>query len=63
MSFEEGISITNIPEIVKMGIDLGDLTRLVTNFICKQIFQTGIVHCDPHSGTLYINIYIYAIYR
>ena len=54
MSYMEGIPITNISKLKAANINLRDVARLLTEAYCKQIFQFGFVHADPHPGNILI---------
>jgi len=49
MSYEEGVFLTNMKAIEKLGLEHGDIVKLLFEAYSKQIFESGFVHCDPHS--------------
>jgi predicted unusual protein kinase regulating ubiquinone biosynthesis (AarF/ABC1/UbiB family) len=54
MSFMEGVKITRIDELDRMGIDKTRLaTRLVQSFY-KQLFVDRFFHADPHPGNFLV---------
>jgi ubiquinone biosynthesis protein len=54
MSFMEGVKITRLDEIDKLGIDRRKLaTRLVQSFY-KQLFVDRFFHADPHPGNFLV---------
>ena len=54
MSYMDGIPITNVAKLKAAHINLKDVARLLTEAYCKQIFQFGFVHADPHPGNILI---------
>jgi predicted unusual protein kinase regulating ubiquinone biosynthesis (AarF/ABC1/UbiB family) len=54
MSFMEGVKITRIEELDRLGIDRTKLaTRLVQSFY-KQLFVDRFFHADPHPGNFLV---------
>ncbi|HEX3345840.1 MAG TPA: AarF/ABC1/UbiB kinase family protein, partial [Polyangiaceae bacterium] len=54
MSFMEGVKITRLDELDRMGIDRTRLaTRLVQSFY-KQLFVDRFFHADPHPGNFLV---------
>jgi predicted unusual protein kinase regulating ubiquinone biosynthesis (AarF/ABC1/UbiB family) len=54
MSFMEGVKITRLEEIDRLGIDRKKLaTRLVQSFY-KQLFVDRFFHADPHPGNFLV---------
>ncbi len=54
MSFEEGVFVSDIKSIDKMGISKKKLSSLISRVYCEQIFRHGFVHCDPHEANLLV---------
>ena len=54
MSFEEGISVTKITKLHEQGIDLRNLSKLISDVFLHMIFKEGFVHADPHPGNLMV---------
>ena len=54
MSFEEGVSVTELPRIQAQGLDLREVARLLSTAFARQIFRDGFVHCDPHPGNVFV---------
>ncbi len=52
--YEEGIKVTDVRRLEAMGIDRGDLARLVVQSYCQQIFTDGVYHADPHPGNILV---------
>jgi ubiquinone biosynthesis protein len=54
MSFMEGVKITRVDELDRLGIDRRQLaTRLVQSFY-KQLFVDRFFHADPHPGNFLV---------
>ncbi len=50
----DGVPITKIGEIRKMGLSLPEVSSLLTRCFSEQMFKYGFVHSDPHPGNLFI---------
>ena len=53
MSCEEGVPVTHVKQMLKEGIDLKQLSLLISQAFNKMIFEEGFVHADPHPGNLF----------
>lgn len=54
MSFEDGVYIHHKDKVEAMGVDPADVSRLVSEVFCRQIFLLGDVHADPHGGNILV---------
>jgi len=54
MEFMEGVIISKVEQIKETGIDLSDLTQLLSKAFNEMIFVSGFVHCDPHPGNILV---------
>lgn len=54
LSFIEGVKVTHLEELEKLGVDKKNLCREILNFFCRQIFMDGVYHADPHPGNIII---------
>ena len=54
MSFERGLSVTQVKEMNSQGYDLRKVAKLVSEAFNTMIFKEGFVHADPHPGNLFI---------
>ncbi|ODQ68683.1 ABC1-domain-containing protein [Nadsonia fulvescens var. elongata DSM 6958] len=52
----EGVSLSNTAELQnpKHGINLTQSLQTIIELFSNQIFQWGVVHCDPHPGNMII---------
>ena len=50
----EGIKVSNLARLDRLGIDRSALARTVVTAYCQQIFRDGIYHADPHPGNLLV---------
>lgn len=50
----EGIKINNLKKLKEAGYNLDDIGNKLALSFCKQIFQDGFFHGDPHPGNLMI---------
>ena len=53
MEFVDGIPVDNLKAIKEAGMNPIDVGHLLNDCFCKQIFEKGIVHGDPHSGNIF----------
>ena len=54
MSFENGISATNVKEMYAQGIDLKRCAKIISEAFTYMIFEEGFVHSDPHPGNIFV---------
>ncbi|CAG9313953.1 unnamed protein product [Blepharisma stoltei] len=54
MEFIDGVLVTNISGIQKMGLDFKDIAHTLSRAFNEMIFVHGFVHCDPHPGNILI---------
>ena len=54
MEFIEGIKVTDIAGLHRIGIDPPDVAQLVSNIYCEQLYLHGMFHADPHPGNLFV---------
>ena len=54
MEFIEGVKVTNVDAIRKMGIDPVTIACVGFDAYLKQIFEDGFFHGDPHPGNLMV---------
>jgi predicted unusual protein kinase regulating ubiquinone biosynthesis (AarF/ABC1/UbiB family) len=53
-SFIEGAKVTDQKKLAEFGVSPSQLARDLIEFYCKQIFQDGFYHADPHPGNIII---------
>ena len=54
IEFIDGIKISEINEMDKIGIDRKEVAKNGANTLLKQIFEYGFFHADPHPGNLFV---------
>lgn len=54
MSFEEGIPVSHVREMHAQGIDLKELSSLISHTFIHMIYEKGFVHSDPHPGNMFV---------
>jgi len=54
MDFIEGVKITDLAALERLGIDRREVAALLTRVCVKQILEHGFFHGDPHPGNLLI---------
>jgi len=54
MSFEKGISATNVQEMHKQGMDLKKVAKVISEAFVYMIYEKGFVHSDPHPGNIHV---------
>ncbi len=52
MEWIEGVKLTNIDAIKKLGIDPDNMIEIGVNCSLKQLLEHGFFHADPHPGNL-----------
>jgi aarF domain-containing kinase len=53
MSCEIGTPVTHVKKVREQGINLKDLSNLISEAFNHMIFKVGFVHGDPHPGNLF----------
>jgi predicted unusual protein kinase regulating ubiquinone biosynthesis (AarF/ABC1/UbiB family) len=56
LRFMEGIKITEAKQLQAKGVDLRALAEMLIRGYCKQIFEDGVYHADPHPGNLMVQV-------
>ena len=54
MDFIEGVKITDLAALERLGIDKHEVADLLTRVCVKQILEYGFFHGDPHPGNLLV---------
>lgn len=54
MEFMEGIKVTDLPSLQRIGVDPNAVAQLVTDVYCEQLYLHGMFHADPHPGNLLV---------
>ena len=54
MEYIEGIKVTDIAGLHRIGLDPPDVAQLVSNIYCEQLYLHGMFHADPHPGNLFV---------
>jgi predicted unusual protein kinase regulating ubiquinone biosynthesis (AarF/ABC1/UbiB family) len=54
MEFIEGIKVTDVAGLHRIGVDPQAVAQLVTDAYCEQLYLHGMFHADPHPGNLFI---------
>ena len=52
MEFEKGFPATDVERIDKEGICRRETAKLIASVFNAQIFENGLVHCDPHQSNV-----------
>ncbi|MHB9156207.1 MAG: ABC1 kinase family protein [Endomicrobiales bacterium] len=50
----EGVKVTDIPGLMRAGLDLKQIAKNGADAILKQVFLYGVFHADPHPGNLLV---------
>ncbi len=53
-TFVEGIKISDVDTLGRMGVDKKDVARRIVRLYCQMIFVDGVYHADPHPGNLLV---------
>jgi len=54
MEFMEGVKVTDLAALHRIGVDPQAVAQLVTDAYCEQLFLHGMFHADPHPGNLLV---------
>ncbi len=54
LQFMEGVKISALPQLHKLGVNPTELATKIIHAYCKQIFIDGLYHADPHPGNLLV---------
>lgn len=54
MEFIVGKRLTDVGELLKMGVDLETLTHQLVDLNLQMIFDDGFYHADPHPGNILV---------
>ena len=52
MEFESGFPATDVERIDSIGICRRETAKLISSVFNAQIFESGLVHCDPHQSNV-----------
>lgn len=50
----DGVKVNEINKLIELGYDSKDIAKKLALCYCKQIFQDGFFHGDPHPGNILI---------
>ncbi|KAJ7542373.1 hypothetical protein O6H91_10G103500 [Diphasiastrum complanatum] len=56
MEYMEGIKITDVQQIKKLGLRPSDVAKLMSQAFAEMIFRHGFVHCDPHAANMLVRV-------
>jgi predicted unusual protein kinase regulating ubiquinone biosynthesis (AarF/ABC1/UbiB family) len=54
MEYIEGVKITDIETLSRMGIDRSDVAKILVHCFAEMIVRHGFFHADPHPGNLMV---------
>ncbi len=52
MEWIDGVKLTNLAEVKKLGIDPDEMVEIGVNCSLQQLLEHGFFHADPHPGNL-----------
>lgn len=52
MDLAEGIRVTDIPDVLRIEVDMSELADELSRAYLDQIFVHGLIHADPHPGNM-----------
>ena len=52
MEFMEGVKITDLEGLERVGIDKGRVAQTLVDLYCEQVLRHGFFHADPHPGNV-----------
>jgi aarF domain-containing kinase len=54
LEFVEGVKVNDRIGLSQLQADAAQVSQLLTEVFCEQIFLNGFVHCDPHPGNILV---------
>ncbi|KAK8947431.1 putative ABC1 protein [Platanthera zijinensis] len=54
MEYMDAAEITDLSTIQSLGIQLSDVSKLISQAFAEMIFRHGFVHCDPHAANMMV---------
>jgi ubiquinone biosynthesis protein len=54
MEFMDGIKVSEVNQLVAVGLDRHIITDRGADVLLKQIFEFGFFHADPHPGNIFV---------
>ncbi len=54
LEYIDGVKVSDIETLKRMGFNLPRVAHIGTQFILKQVFEDGFFHADPHPGNLFL---------
>jgi predicted unusual protein kinase regulating ubiquinone biosynthesis (AarF/ABC1/UbiB family) len=54
MEFVEGVKITDVEGMRRLGIDTGDVAKILVVAFSEMLLEHGLFHADPHPGNLLV---------
>jgi len=54
MEYTGGVKITDLEGMVREGINPQEVSQLLTNAYCEQLYLHGMFHADPHPGNFFV---------
>jgi predicted unusual protein kinase regulating ubiquinone biosynthesis (AarF/ABC1/UbiB family) len=54
MQFLDGVKITDAEGLARLGIDAGDVAKVLIVAFSEMLLQHGLFHADPHPGNLLV---------
>ncbi|KAJ3206905.1 hypothetical protein HDU67_007876, partial [Dinochytrium kinnereticum] len=54
MEFVDGVKVNDAAGLRGLGLDPGEVGRLVCEVFAEMVFCHGVVHCDPHPGNMVV---------
>lgn len=54
MEYIDGVKITNLKELEKIGMSGAELALKGINLYFEQVFEYGFFHADPHPGNIFV---------
>ncbi|KAE8689611.1 putative ABC1 protein [Hibiscus syriacus] len=54
MEFMDGVQVNDVNSIRRLGMQPGEVSKLVSQTFAEMMFKHGFVHCDPHAANLLV---------
>ncbi|KAF9383213.1 hypothetical protein CPB97_006649 [Podila verticillata] len=54
MEFIDGVKVNDVEGLLKLGVSPAWVRQTLLEVFAEQMYQHGVVHCDPHAGNILI---------
>lgn len=59
MEFIDGVKVNDVEGLLKLGVSPKWVRQTLLEVFAEQMYQHGVVHCDPHVGVFFITQFVF----